>query len=307
MSDNQNSRIYGIIVTVLLTLAAGLGFFFWQKSKNYLAETQRLESERQDLEKQKTAIEASLDSLSTAYSDLRTENENLQGKVTSTAAIIEQKEIVIKQIKATSAKDVDALRDQVANLQKTKIEYETIISTLQNENAQLKAENERLAGENKDLKGQKTDLEGKVTDLGKQLEEQIRKTQSASFKATSFRVELERRNDKLTSSARRAREIFVSFDLADVPEPFQGAQKLYLVITDDKGNPIVSSNPTKTTVYAPTGPVEVMAQVVKAVVLEKTQRESFNYKFDERLKSGNYVVAIYCDKGLLGASTFRLT
>jgi peptidoglycan hydrolase CwlO-like protein len=307
MSDNQNSRIYGIIVTVLLALAAGLGFFFWQKSKNYLAETQRIESERQDLEKQKTAIEASLDSLSTAYSDLRTENENLQGKVTSTAAIIEQKEIVIKQIKAASAKDVDALRDQVASLQKTKIEYETIISTLQNENAQLKAENERLAGENTDLKGQKTELEGKVTDLGKQLEEQIRKTQSATFKATSFRVELERRNDKLTSRARKAREIFVSFDLADVPEPFHGAQKLYLVITDDKGNPIVSSNPTKTTVYAPTGPVEVMAQMVKAVVLEKTQRESFNYKFDERMKAGNYVVAIYCDKGLLGASTFRLT
>jgi len=307
MSDNQNSRIYGIIVTVLLTLAAGLGFFFWQKSKNYLAETQKLESERQELEKQKTEIEASLDSLSTAYSDLRTENENLQGKVTSTAAIIEQKEIVIKQIKATSAKDVDALRDQVASLKKTKIEYETIISTLQNENAQLKAENERLAGENTDLKGQKTELEGKVTDLGKQLEEQIRKTQSASFKATSFRVELERRNDKLTTRARKAREIFVSFDLADVPEPFQGAQKLYLVVTDDKGTPIISSNPTKTTVYAPTGPVEVMAQIVKAVVLEKTQRESFNYKFDERLKSGNYVVAIYCDKGLLGASTFRLT
>lgn len=307
MSDNQNSRIYGIIITVLLALAAGLGFFFWQKSKNYLVENQKIEMERQDLEKQKAAVEASLDSLSTAYADLRTENENLQGKVTSTAAIVAQKEIVIRQIKAAGAKDLEGLRGQVASLQKTKIEYETIISTLQNENAQLKAENERLTGENTDLKGQKTELEGKVTDLGKQLEEQIRKTQSATFKATSFRVELERRNDKLTSRARKAREIFVSFDLADVPEPFHGAQKLYLVVTDDKGNPIISSNPTKATVYAPTGPVEVISQMVKSVVLEKTQRESFNYKFDERLKSGNYVVAIYCDKGLLGASTFRLT
>jgi hypothetical protein len=98
----------------------------------------------------------------------------------------------------------------------------------------------------------------------------------------------------------------VSFDLADVPEPFQGPQKLYLVITNDKGSPIASTNPTKATVFAPTGPVEIQAQALKQVVLETTQRQSFTYKLDERLKSGSYVVAIYCDKGLLGASTFRL-
>jgi hypothetical protein len=304
--SNQNSRTYGIVVTILLALAAGLGFFFWQKSKNYLAENKRIELERQSLEREKMAIAQSLDSLASAYSDVRTENETLQGRVTSTAALVEQKEIVIQQIKNANAKDLAALKAQVADLQKAKIELETIITTLRSENAALKAENQRLTGENNDLKGQNTELTGQVKDLAKQLEEQIRKTQSATFKATSFRVEFERRNDKLTTRAKKAREIFVSFDLADVPEPYQGNQKLYLVITDEKGNPIISQNPVKATIYAPTGPVEVQAQMTKAVVLEKTQRQSFNYKFDERLKSGNYVVAIYCDKGLLGASAFRL-
>jgi hypothetical protein len=306
MSNQQNSRTYGIIVTILLALAAGLGFFFWQKSKNYLAENEKIEMERQSLERQKIAIAQSLDSLSGAYSDVRTENETLQGKVSSTAELVQQKEIVIQQIKSASAKDIDALRAQVANLQKSKIELETIVTTLRAENKQLKDENTRLTGENTELKGQNTELNGQVKDLAKQLEEQIRKTQSASFKASSFRVEFEKRNDKLTTRAKKAREIFVSFDLADVPQPYQGPQKLYLVITDDKGNPIISDNPTKATVYAPTGPVEIQAQMLKQVVLETTQRQSFNYKFDERLKSGNYVVAIYCDKGLLGASAFRL-
>jgi len=251
-------------------------------------------------------MERSLDSLSTAYSDARTENENLQGKVSSTAALVQQKEIVIRQIKSSGAKDMAALRTQVADLQRVKIEYETIITTLKGENDQLKAENKRLTGENSELKGANTELSGKVQDMAKQLEEQIRKTQSATFRASSFRVELEKRNDKLTTRARKAREVFVSFDLVEVPVPFQGPQKLYLVITDDKGNPVISQNPTKATVYAPTGPVEISAQMIKQVVLENTQRESFNYKFDERLKSGNYVIAIYCDKGLLGASTFRL-
>ena len=98
----------------------------------------------------------------------------------------------------------------------------------------------------------------------------------------------------------------MSFDLADVPDIYQGPQKLYMVITDERGNPIASDNPTKATVYAPTGPVEIQAQQVKAVVLESTQRMSFHHKFDDKLKSGSYVVAIYCDKGLLGASSFKL-
>jgi myosin heavy subunit len=306
MSDNQSSRIYGIIVTIFLALAAGFGFFFWQKSKLYLAQNEQGKKERTELIKEKAAIETSLDSLSNSYASLRTENENLQGKVTSSAALVAQKEIVINQIKSASAKDLQSLRDQVGNLKKTKIELETIIATLQSENAQLKDENLRLTDENSNLKGQNTTLNDQMQGLAKQLEEQIRKTQSATFKATSFRVEMERRGDKLTTRARKAREIFVSFDLADVPEPFQGPQKLYLVITNDKGSPIASTNPTKATVFAPTGPVEIQAQVLKQVVLEATQRQSFNYKLDERLKSGSYVVAIYCDKGLLGASTFRL-
>lgn len=306
MSDTQNSRVYGFIVTVLLALAAVIGFFFWQKSKTYLADKEKVEVERQDLEIRKVVVERELDSLANAYSTLRTENENLQGRVTTTAALVEQKENTIREIKAATAADIAALRSQVEQLQRTKIELETIISAIRIENDSLKAENQRLTGENTELKGANTQLSGQVQDLAKQLEEQIRKTQSASFKATSFRVWTARKNEKLTTKARRSKEIDVSFDLADVPEAFQGQQKLYMVITDDKGKPVASDNPTKATVYAPTGPVEIMAQQVKAVVLESTQRMSFHHKFDEKLKAGNYVVAVYCDKGLLGASSFKL-
>ncbi len=307
MSENQNSRLYSIVVTVMLVLAAILGWFFWQKSRSMMSESTQRQQTLDSLSLVKSNIEHDLDSLSLAYSSLRTENENLQGKVTNTAALVEQKEITIRQIKASTAKNLEDLQKQVADLQRVKTEYETIISVLRQENTQLKEENERLTGENAQLKGEKEQLSGQVTDLAKQLEEQIRKTQSATFKATSFRVEVERRNDKLTTKARRARELLVSFDLADVPQSYQGPQKLYLVITDDKGNPIMTKNPTKATIYAPTGPVEIQAQQVKQVVLDTTQRMSFVHQLEDKLKSGNYVVAIYCDKGLLGASSFRLS
>ncbi len=298
--------MYGIVVTILLILAAALGFFFWQKSKNYFADNEKIKLEMQNLELEKSALEHSLDSLSNAYSELRTENESLQGRVNSSAQIVQDKEVAIRQIRNLTAKDISELRVQVESLNKAKIELETIITTLQAENEALKLENQRLTDENSQLKGNNTELTGQVQDLEKKLEEQIRKTQSAIFKATAFSVQLGGRNDKLTTRAKKLREIFVSFDLADVPKDFQGHQKIYLAITDDKANPIASKNPTKATVYAPSGSVEILAQQIKEVVLNETQRLSFNHKFDDKLKSGNYVVAIYCDKGLLGASSFRL-
>ncbi|MBK9337059.1 MAG: hypothetical protein IPM98_10925 [Lewinellaceae bacterium] len=299
MSGNTNSRIYGIAVTILLLLSAALGWFFWQKTQTIQGESKQKQAVLDSLTQVKLNITRELDSMSLAYSSLRTENENLQGRVTNTAALIEQKEIIIKQIKSEAVKNTSDLQKQVADLQKVKTEYETIITVLRQENQQLRETNERLVGEN-------TQLQGQVTDLAKQLEDQIRKTQSATFKATSFRVEVERRNDKLTARARQARELLISFDLADVPQAFHGPQKLYLSITDDKGTPIMSKNPIKATVAAPTGPVEILAQQVKQVVLETTQRLSFSHQLEDKLKSGNYVVAIYCDRGLLGASSLRL-
>ena len=306
MSDNQNSRTYAIVVTVMLLLAAGLGFFFWQKSKNYLIENEKIEKERLSLEAEKSQISTSLDSMTNAYSALRTENESLQGRVAVSAQQVQQKEAVIRQIKASSFKDLDGLRAQVEELKKTKIELETIITGMRLENDQLKQQVEQLTSDNAKLQGTNTNLTGQVQDLAKQLESQIKKTQSATFKATSFSVQCGRRGDKLTSRAKKAREIFVSFDLADVPQAYQGEQKLYMAMTDDKAIPILSKSPVSATINAPAGPVNITAQQVKEVNLTSVQRVTFVHKFDERLKPGNYVVGIYCDKGLLGSATFRL-
>ena len=299
MSDNQNSRTYAIVVTVMLLLAAGLGFFFWQKSE-------KIEKERLSLEAEKSQISTSLDSMTNAYSALRTENESLQGRVAVSAQQVQQKEAVIRQIKASSFKDLDGLRAQVKELKKTKIELETIITGMRLENDQLKQQVEQLTSDNAKLQGTNTNLTGQVQDLAKQLESQIKKTQSATFKATSFSVQCERRGEKLTTRAKKAREIFVSFDLADVPQAYQGEQKLYMAMTDDKAIPILSKSPVSATINAPAGPVNITAQQVKEVNLTSVQRVTFVHKFDERLKPGNYVVGIYCDKGLLGSATFRL-
>jgi predicted nucleic acid-binding Zn-ribbon protein len=289
---NNNSGLYGIIIGILLLLSGGLGYFLWQKNQTMLIEKEKQATEVKNLNLEKERISKSLDSLSNAYAGLRTENESLTSKIASTAQMVQQKEAQIKQITIQNTTDLAALRAQVADLNKTKSEMETIINVLKAENAQLKTDKTQLAGE--------------VSNLAEELKAQIQKTQSAAFKATSFKVELLRKN-KTTGKARRARDLQVSFDLVDVPQPYQGGQTLYFVVTDEKGNPIAAVNPTKKTISTPTGPIEIISIQSKQTVLMNTQRMVFNYKLEDKLKAGNYVVAIYCDKGLLGASSFRLS
>ncbi len=303
---NNNSGLYGIIIGILLLLSGGLGYFLWQKNQTMLIEKEKQAMEVKNLNLEKERIGKSLDSLSNAYAGLRTENESLTSKIASTAQMVQQKEAQIKQITVQNTNDLAALRAQVADLNKTKSEMETIINVLKAENAQLKGENVRLTEEVSQLKTDKTQLAGEVSNLAEELKAQIQKTQSAAFKATSFKVELLRKN-KTTGKARRARDLQVSFDLVDVPQQYQGGQTLYFVVTDEKGNPIAAVNPTKKTISTPTGPIEIIAIQSKQTVLMNTQRMVFNYKLEDKLKAGNYVVAIYCDKGLLGASSFRLS
>ena len=310
MNDNQNgnqgSRPLLIIAILLFILGAGAGIYFWKKSSDTGLENSRLSENVETLEAQKAALERHLDSLSIAYGDLRLENEDLRGKEASTATLIAQKDAAIKKIKSQNNRELANLRTQLNELRQLKIEYETLITAVQTENEQLKEENKRLLGENQELQTENSSLTGLVGDLAQKLEDQIRKTHSAKFKASAFRVEIGRRGDKQTVRAKKAREISVSFDLADVPENYQGDQHLYLVITNDKGQPIPSEKGIKTTVQAPSGNIQIEAQQVKAVSLGETQRLSFNYKLDERLKKGNYVAAIYCNVGLLGVSSFKL-
>jgi chromosome segregation ATPase len=305
-NNNQNPRTLLTILILLLIFSIGSSIYFWNKSRNAGASITSLTESIQTLEAEKARIEHALDSLSAAYGEVRIENEGLRGKEASTAELIAQKDASIKKIKSQNSRELAALRTQLEELRQLKIEYETLITAVQVENEQLKAENQRLLGENQQLQTENSSLSGQVGDLAQKLEDQIRKTQSAKFKATSFKVEIGRKNDKQTIRAKKAREINVSFDLIDVPEKYQGDQHLYLVITDEKGKPIYATKPIKTTIEAPTGSLQIEAQQVKAVSLAEKQRLSFNYKLDERLKSGNYVAAIYCNVGLLGASTFRL-
>jgi len=292
-----------LMAVILLLLLGGLGIWSWLRYDNLStirqAENQHHEVVLDSLAQVKLDLEKNLEQLESDFSILRTENDTLANRLESSTNIIAEKELAIQEIKTQSIREESALRAQVQRLQTLKDRYETIIDVLAQKNTALSAENARLRGEADSLNTQ-------ISELGRQLEAQIRQTLSAKYKATAFRVEMERRNDKLTLRAKRTRELKVSFDLNNVPAMFQGNQQLYMAITDDKGIPIPIDNPIQATIKTEKGNVAIIAQATRLQNVIENQHILLSYKLDDRLKKGTYIVSVYSEKGLLGVASFRL-
>lgn len=289
------------ISVILMILAIMSGVWAWsQLEARRSSEARRQGMVVDSLMQVKGNLETNLDQLETTFAGLTLERDTLAQQLASATNIIAEKETVIKEVKNQQVREETALRAQVQRLQTVKDRYEAIIAVLNQKNAALLAENARLHGTADSLSSQ-------ISDLGRQLESQVRRTMSAQYKATSFRVELARRNDKLTVRARRTRDLHISFELNDVPAMYQGNQQLYLVITDDKGLPIASKNPVQTMIRTEKGQVAIIAQATQAQNIIENQRIILDYSLEDRLKKGTYVVSVYSDHGLLGVAGFRLT
>ncbi len=293
-----------LMAILLLLLTGALGIWSWMRF-NQLYELRQTEAKQHEvmldsLMGVKMSLENNLDQLQTDFTDLSSENDTLAQRLAKTTNIVAEKEAAIQEIKGQNLREEKALREQVKRLQTIKDRYETIIAVLDQKNARLTAENEQLRGSNDSLSME-------ISDLGRKLESQIRQTLSARYKATGFRLEMERRNDKPTIRAKRTRELKVFFELNNVPVAYQGSQALYLVITNDKGISIPCDNPIDATIKTEKGNLDITAQMTRLQNVIDNQRVSLNYKLEDRLKKGTYVVSVYSEKGLLGVASFRLT
>ena len=143
--------------------------------------------------------------------------------------------------------------------------------------------------------------------MNNSIQDEVKKLTLANFKASAFRVEVEKkRGSKATAKSRKAKRIKVSFDLTNVPEEYQGVRPLYLVISDDKATPIKLDNPIKAQIQVNGQTTDIIAAESKEINVTDNQRLSFSHDLAEKLGSGYYRVALYTDIGLLGANSFRL-
>ena len=302
MNVNKGLVVIIVILTLLLLWAGWWGRSQKNEKELALTENATMKEEIQGLEELKVDLVGEIDSLQIAYEALEEENEYLQSTTEDAEAAVRQKNRQIANLKKRAANESASLRTQIEELLGIKSALESQIADLEAENVSLRTENEQLTV---DLASSRAETDA-LTRLNRTIQDELKRMTHATFKASGFRVEVEKRKPKATSKSKRARRILVSFDLVNVPEDFQGVRPVYLVITDDKGTPIRIANPIQAQVNINGQAMDIQAVSSREENIAQNQRLSFNHDLEEKLRSGYYRVAVYTDVGLLGASSFRL-
>lgn len=299
------NKILSIVIAVLALFLVWTGWWGLQQknAKNLLAtENNMLVQELEGLEELKINLEGEVDSLQVAYEALAEENEFLQSTVEEAQAKAKQQASTIKNLKKRTANESSGLRAQIEELLGAKAQLESHIASLEAENESLRSGNEQLS---EDLASSRAETDA-LSRLNRTIQNELKQMTLATFKASGFRVEVEKKKSKATAKSRNARKILASFDLVNVPEEYRGVRPLYLVVTDDKGTPIRIANPIQTQVMVNGQAMDIQAVASREENIGASQRISFNHTLEEKLRSGYYRVAVYTDIGLLGASSFRL-
>lgn len=302
MKAKQGLTILAIILGLLLLLSGWWGYQQSKERTNLLVQNEQMNAQLDGLESLKGELEQEIDSLAEAYEVLASENETLQGSLTEAEDRASKNASAIRRLRGQNAAELNNLRAEIQQLLAVKAELESNIDNLQLENDSLRT---RTGVLEQDLNVAREENSA-LNNLNATIQDELKALTLSNFKASAFQVELERKSSKVTAKSRRARRIRVTFDLTNVPEELQGTRSLYLVITDETGTPIKTSNPIQATATVNGKKMELIAVKAKDVNVEGNQRLSFTHDLEEKLRAGYYRASVFTDIGLLGATSFRL-
>jgi septal ring factor EnvC (AmiA/AmiB activator) len=293
----------------LIAVAAIFAIYFGFRSNDYQNRSANLEAE---LESTRTDLEGELVEVRSAYDTQLVMNEGLTAEIETRVAEVEDLQNQIASARrqlATSKANTEEIRSRLAEMEELKAALETDLASLQMANDSLYETNSSLAVALDESKMQVEQMSTEIENLNaenQRLDRRLTLIAPAGFKAENFRISVERRNDKLTSKARRADEVVVRFDLDNVPAEKQGQRELYLTVTELNGNPITIMPVEQVSVPAANEPLQISAADIEQVDLSETQTVAMSFRPDRDLEAGEYNIFVYSDAGYLGATGFRL-
>ncbi|PHN04704.1 hypothetical protein CRP01_19505 [Flavilitoribacter nigricans DSM 23189 = NBRC 102662] len=298
-------------ITALTVLSfAGL-FFFWNAKRNLETVNAEMNEAISGYTLRIDQLNTEIDSLMGAYASLSAENEDLLGSVENANQLLATRDAELSKIKRQSGKNLKAKQAELDQLMAFKNQLEETLARLETENRQLKDENIQLSRQLKDAQLENERLVNRMDDLetdNQYLQRNLDRMAPAGMQGVAFRVEVQRRNDKLTVKGKRARQVDVSFDLIGVPEEWHGQQTIYLSLVDNKGVPVKTENNRSQQFQLANGQtLSFDSQVAKDFNISTSQRLAFHISLDDKMPAGYYRANIYTRTGLVGSASFRLS
>lgn len=295
----EETKAYAFGTTVILFLLLfGIGYY-WNKSGNLQTEKNQLKIKQDSLLVVKNRLDKDLKELASQLESSNTQKGLLEGNIDQLSASLAQKDKIIFKYQK-EAQNVASLKKQISELL-------SLQSQLESQLDKIKDSNQKLLGENSFLKQQVA----RLVEENEALKSEPPAPESATIKpllsAGSFRVEILRKNNKLTVKSRRSRQIEISFD---VPEDIDisGMQTVFVCIKNQNSNPIKDSDNKDIEVKLKSGKVvRTTAQMTQKVDFNSLpKRVTINYDVEDKLKAGYYFVDIYTEDTYVGTVQFRL-
>jgi hypothetical protein len=310
---NKNRTIIAAVIILAVLIGGGLMMNHQVKLQN---ENEQLTVQVDSLLEQKAALLVEMESLQLAFEDEHSRADSLSTILTEVQTQVAQRNAAAIKIKNQHTTEVGALKKEIEELRKLRIEAEGYVNQLRDENAALLAQNTELtqtlgevqnANETLTAKGQALLVSNdQLQTNNSSLKESVAKLKAASVKASGFQITTDKKSGKSTLNAKKVKAINISFDMNAVPAEHQGNQTLYLVVTDEMGVPAKVDNPVRVRITTDGQIMEIESQQSKEVKLVANQRIDFEQQFDSKLKAGKYKATIYSKVGMLGSSNFVL-
>lgn len=302
------SYVLGFLLLIMTVVAIILGM----RSVDFRSQTTALTSEVEDLNTTKGDLETELVDLETQYDTKIEENEGLKMTIEERVEEINNLQSKIRRVKS----QLNDSKENTAQMEARLNQLEELKAALQNDVTNLKGENANLAAARAELSESLVareaviqNLEGKMVALNEKntkIQNHLYKIAPAGYRAGNFSIDAEKRNDKLTAKARKAKEIKVNFDLPNVPKNKQGKTELYLVVTDVMGNAVKEIKTSPISVPSANENLKVEAADMQEINLEENQSLTLSFKPEDKMNAGDYNLMVYSSHGYLGATALSL-
>lgn len=307
-NSNASKKLAWALAAIMAVVAV-LAIYFGVQSNKYQDLSTELSTE---LDETKVNMQEELAVVQSAYDTQVVRNDDLTAEIETKVQEVEDLQSRIKQARsqlASSRANNDEIKARLTQMEELKAALEVDLLSLQEQNDSLSETNSTLAIALDESKLKVEQMSTEIANLNQQNQELDRRLTllaPAGFKADNFRIAVEKRNDKLTSKARRADEIVVQFDLDNVPSEKQGARELYLTVTTPDGTPVRVLPTEQISVPAANEPLQISAADIEQVDLSSTQTVAMSFNPNKDLEAGAYNIFVYSDAGYLGATGFRL-
>jgi uncharacterized membrane protein affecting hemolysin expression len=284
--SNENSGNGGKIIIGALAVALIGSWIYFSTSKteiigNYTTQVNKLDSAKNVLQADFIAVSAKADSLTQ-------QNTSLQGDLLSKSKDIQQLKSNIStllQKKNATDKELAEAKTMIAELNGKVTGLFTDLAKAQEENKVLTAKNEVLATEN-------TNLNTNLTSTTKEKErlQDIGSTLNASSFSIQAVLVKEDGTEKITTSAKKANTIRLSFQIDKNKITPSGTQDLFVCITAPNGVSFseggkINTREDGTKAYSN----KIAVQYVQNAVLPI----SYDIKQSAKLIEGEYLVEVY--------------